>query len=127
MTFWTLLFAGANTLLCIRLLFFSDKDRQLSHWIYRVMLFLVAIYVGRQVIYIVFFPNEPVSAWAAIFHVGLFIGALFMRPEYLPGNCSYDTTKRAYLELGYSATRAWFRVWHPQLYGSGAKYRARTR
>ncbi len=127
MNVWTLLFASANALLCIRLLFFSDKDRQESRWGYRLLLFLAAIYVGRQVITVVFFPNEPVHVLAALFHVGLFIGSMLMRPEYLPGNCSHDTTKRAYRELGYSVTRAWYWVWHPQLHSGGTKYRPRAR
>lgn len=127
MNFWSILYISANLLLCIRLLFFSDRDRQASRWVYRLLLFLVAIYVGRGVILFIYHPGMTIPPMVAIGHMGVLIGALLMRPEYLPGNCSYDTTKRAYRELGCTVTRWWHGLWSAQLHGGEGKPRSSSR
>lgn len=121
MNFWAMLFVLTNTLLCIRLLFFSDYDRQASRWGYRLVLFLVVVYVGKEVISLIYAPVFHVSPIIALLHAGVLLGALFMRPEYLPGNCDHDATKRAYRELVCSVTRTWFWLRHPGLHGGQRK------
>lgn len=79
-----------SVLLClvltIKLVFFTDQHRSESRFFYRAILFLSALYAGKQVIGFLYHPEEPTSPWLFGFHVALFIGAFWLRPSHLPWN-----------------------------------------
>lgn len=85
---WTApLSAMACLALVVKLVFFSYSHRQASKGVYRVVLFLVTVYAGKQVIDFLYLPDLYVHPLEALFHLALFLGALVMKPRYLPGNC----------------------------------------
>lgn len=127
MTIWTGIFLLANSLLCIRLLLFSDQDRKASRWGYRLALFLLTVYAGKQVIDIFYHPQLHTGPMTAVVHAGLLFASILMRPEYLPWNCSYDDSKQAYCRLGHFLVGSWHGIWNPRLYGGQGKSRSRGR
>lgn len=127
MNFWTLLFLLANAVLCIRLVFFSDRDRKHSRLVYRVVLYLVTIWVAHHIIYVVYHPDVEVHPLDSVLAILLLTGALLMRPEYLPGNFDHATTRKAYCRLHADFVRLCHWVWHPKLHGEDPKSRSRTR
>lgn len=72
--------------LTVKLVFFTDTHRCSSRWFYRTLLFLAAVYAGKQVIGFLYHPQQPTNPWLVLFHIGLFVGAFYVRPAHLPWN-----------------------------------------
>lgn len=117
MNLWTMLLILTNSLLCVRLIFFSGRDRACSRWGYRVALYLVVIFMAKQVIYTLHALGQHTYPGVVVFHIGLLFVSMIIRPEHLPWNCSYESTKQSYRRLGHLLTGSWRGIWSPRLYG----------
>lgn len=84
---WTILSVLVCFALAIKLMFFTDHQRSELRLMYRVTLFLSAVYAGKQVIWFFYYPNEHISPVMAILHLLLFLVVLFAQPKLLPWNC----------------------------------------
>lgn len=92
---WTILSVLVCLALAIKLIFFTEKERLQSRPIYRVTLFLSAVYAFKQVVDFLYGPLAPTSPWVVMFHLALFVGAVFLKAHHLPWNHSHDTGTKA--------------------------------
>ena len=83
---WTILSVLMCTALAIKLIFFTDQHRQASRFFYRAVLFASAVYAGKQVIWGIYYPDQPTNPVIFILHAAMFIGALVIKPCWLPWN-----------------------------------------
>lgn len=80
---WSILSIAMCTALVVKLVFFTDHLRQDSKLFYRITVFASAVYAGKQVIWYLYYPDEPVNPIIAVFHICLFVGAFLIKPHYL--------------------------------------------
>lgn len=78
--------------LTIKLIFFTDQHREESRWVYRAILFVVAVYCGHVVIDFLYHPRVPTNPGWLVLHTGMLIGAFVIKPEYLPRNQPHETS-----------------------------------
>jgi hypothetical protein len=83
---WTTLSVLMCLALAIKLVFFTDQHRAESRFFYRLILFFSAVYAGKQVIWFVYYPEQPTNPVIFVLHAAMFIGALIIKPCHLPWN-----------------------------------------
>lgn len=93
--FWSILSFVACLVLVTKLILWSDEHRRESRWYYRVLMFLVAVYLGNEVIQFFYEPLGTQSPWVSLFHLALLTGAFVIKPQYLPWNTPYDPANPA--------------------------------
>lgn len=83
---WTILSVLMCLALTVKLVFFTDNHRSSSRPFYRFVLFLSAVYAAKQVIWGIYYPEQPTNPVVFILHAAMFVGALVIKPCHLPWN-----------------------------------------
>lgn len=91
---WTVVSVLACGALIIKLLFFTDEHRAESRWIYRVLLYIITVYAASHLVTVLYDHDFVVHPTRVAMHLMLLVGAIFMRPEFLPWNQPHDPASK---------------------------------
>ena len=88
---WSILSVLVCAALIVKLMFFTDQLRRQSNLFYRLVIFASAVYAFDHILMQVYSPHQ-ISPWKTLLHLGLFLGALWIRPEHL--DPTYHSTRK---------------------------------